>query len=68
MAAKSMAEGQKDEGDRALDQRNVGGGLSGLSMALFTRALGWKPEEVELFLADVKKEINDTKIHAWAPM
>jgi hypothetical protein len=47
---------------------NVGGGLSGLSMALFTRVLGWKPEAVEIFLAEVRSEMNDAKIHAWAPM
>jgi hypothetical protein len=43
-------------------------GLHGLSAALFTRGLGWTAAELEVFLADVRKEMSDTKIHAWVPM
>jgi len=39
-------------------------GLEGFSMGLFTRILGWKPEDVQLFLVDVQKDIRDPKIHA----
>ncbi|KAI5460977.1 S-adenosyl-L-methionine-dependent methyltransferase [Mariannaea sp. PMI_226] len=39
--------------------------LEGLSMALFTRCLGWTPEEVSLFLVDVRKDLNNPKIHAY---
>jgi len=38
-------------------------GLEGFSMGLFTRLLGWKPEDVQLFLVDVQKDIRDSKIH-----
>jgi len=47
---------------------NITGGLEGLTLALFTRGLGWAKEDAEVFLVDVRKELNDTKIHVWAPM
>lgn len=43
-------------------------GISGISMALFTRGLGWTSEQVEVFLVDVKKEIKNTEIHAYIPL
>lgn len=43
-------------------------GLSGFSMALFTRVLGWSAEEVEINVVDVRKQMKDTKIHAKWPM
>lgn len=42
--------------------------LDGLSMALFTRCLGWTPEEVNVFLVDVRKDLNSPKIHAYWSM
>ncbi|KAF4991902.1 hypothetical protein FDECE_13868 [Fusarium decemcellulare] len=47
---------------------NIAGELSGLSMALFTRALGWSSEEVEVFLAKVRTDMKDRRIHAWWPI
>jgi hypothetical protein len=44
---------------------NMGESTSGLSLALFTRGLGWSMEELEVFLIDVKKEMKSTKIHAY---
>lgn len=34
-------------------------------MALFTRVLGWKKPEVEVFLVDVRRDMKNTKIHAY---
>ncbi|KAH8651602.1 S-adenosyl-L-methionine-dependent methyltransferase [Tricladium varicosporioides] len=42
--------------------------LESFSMALFTRILGWSKEEVEVFLIGVRKEMKDTKIHAYWPI
>ncbi|KAF6809343.1 methyltransferase domain-containing protein [Colletotrichum plurivorum] len=42
-------------------------GIEGWTMAPLTRALGWKREEVDVFLTDVRKEFNDRSIHAWWP-
>uniref|UniRef100_A0A0D2Y330 Methyltransferase n=1 Tax=Fusarium oxysporum (strain Fo5176) TaxID=660025 RepID=A0A0D2Y330_FUSOF len=47
---------------------NIAGELSGLSMVLFTRGLGWSPEEVEVFLAKVRTDMKDRRIHAWWPI
>jgi hypothetical protein len=40
-------------------------GLGSLSMMLFTRALKWTPQEVELFLTDVRKDVKDSRIHSY---
>ena len=47
---------------------NITKSLHGLSLALFTRGLGWSLEELEVFLVQVRKEMSDTKIHSWVPM
>ena len=35
-------------------------------MALFTKVLGWSPEKLKDFLEGVKKDIKDTRIHAYS--
>ncbi|KAL3305946.1 methyltransferase domain-containing protein [Colletotrichum asianum] len=40
-------------------------GLEGMSLALFTRTLGWTKEETLVLCAQVRSEIKDTKIHAY---
>jgi hypothetical protein len=47
---------------------NLEPGLEGLSMAIFTRILGWTKEETEVFLALVRKDMKDTKIHSYWEM
>jgi len=47
---------------------NIAGGLQGLSMALFTRGLGWSADELEVFLAGVRKDMRDRKIHVYYEM
>lgn len=42
--------------------------LSGMTTALYTRGLGWSPEEVEVFLADVRKDMKNPRIHSYWPM
>ena len=44
---------------------NMDEGLGSLSMMLFTRALKWTPQEVELFLMDVRKDAKDSRIHSY---
>ena len=50
------------------NHENITPALEGLSMGMFTRVLGWQREEVEVFLADVRKEMKDTRIHVYFPM
>ena len=40
--------------------------LEGLSMWIFTQALGWKEDEVTEFCAWVRNDLNDPSIHAFA--
>ncbi len=47
---------------------NLGTGASGLSLALFTRALGWKPEEVEACAAKVRSDMKNRSMHGYWPM
>jgi hypothetical protein len=47
---------------------NFSHGLSGLSLAVFTRALGWTQDELEMFLVDVRKSMKDTEVHGFYPM
>jgi hypothetical protein len=42
--------------------------LSGLSIALFTHGLGWRTEELEVFLSDVRKDMKNSRIHSYWPM
>jgi hypothetical protein len=34
-------------------------GLQGIVMGLFTRSLGWSPTEVEIFLVELRKQLDD---------
>lgn len=47
---------------------NMTSGLSGFTMALGTRVYGWTPQEVEAYIVDVKREMEDMRIHAYWPM
>ncbi|KIW00641.1 uncharacterized protein PV09_07834 [Verruconis gallopava] len=47
---------------------NMLDGLEGYSMALLTRAHGMSPEEVQVFLSDVRKDMKNPKIHSYWPI
>lgn len=42
-------------------------GLMSLSVAVFTRCLGWQPAEVEVMMAKIRKEFCSRKAHLWWP-
>lgn len=44
---------------------NMDEGLEGLTIMLFTRALKWTQEEVQLFLTQVRKDAKDKSIHSY---
>ncbi|KAK3361807.1 methyltransferase type 12 [Lasiosphaeria ovina] len=46
-----------------LQMTNFLDGLHGSTMTLFTKGLGWPPEEVELFLIDMRNAIKNPSIH-----
>lgn len=39
-------------------------GLEGFSLALFTRNLGWSPEELQVLLSKVRKDMDNRNVHA----
>jgi hypothetical protein len=43
-------------------------GLEGFTMAIFTRVLGWAPEEVTVFLAGVRNDTRNRNVHNYYPM
>ncbi|KIW02743.1 uncharacterized protein PV09_05815 [Verruconis gallopava] len=45
--------------------RSLLDGLQGFTLALFTRAFNWSPEEVEVYLVDVRRSIMDRSVHAY---
>ncbi|KAK6227005.1 methyltransferase domain-containing protein [Colletotrichum tabaci] len=51
-----------------LNGQNIADGLEGFCMAPLTRAHGWTPEEVNVFLVDVRNNIKDRSVHAYWPI
>jgi hypothetical protein len=47
---------------------DISSGIQGLSLALFTRGLKWSVEELEVFLAEVRKDMRDRSIHSYWKM
>ncbi|CZR69809.1 related to methyltransferase [Phialocephala subalpina] len=42
-------------------------GLQGIALGPLTRGLKWTPEDVELFLVDVRKSLMDASTHSYLP-
>jgi hypothetical protein len=40
-------------------------GLQAITMGPFTRGLGWTPEEVEVFLVKVRKDLMNSSVHSF---
>ena len=49
-------------------RENLDTGVDGLLMALFTRFLGWSPEEVTVFSAQVRLALRNRNVHGYIPM
>lgn len=47
---------------------NYHGGLESMSLAIFTRILGWSPEELDIFLVGVRKDMKNSKVHSYLPV
>lgn len=51
----------------ALQQVAMLEGIEALSLAIFTRCLGWQPEEVQVYLASVRREFTMRKTYTYWP-
>lgn len=40
----------------------------GITISVFTKVLGWKVEDVEALLAEVRENLQDTRIHTYIPL
>ena len=58
----------KDEKPKELGRWNLLAALDSLApytLRLFTHSLGWRKEEMEVFIAKVRKELRDRNIHSY---
>ena len=67
-AVGSWPRGKKEKEIGKYTQFNIASGLQGLSMALFTRHLGWSREAVEINLIEVRKDVMDRSKHFYCDM
>ncbi len=44
------------------------GGLEGMSLRVFERGLGWTAERTSVFCASVRKDIRNSRFHAYYPL
>lgn len=40
----------------------------GISMNVLVKVMGWTPEEVDLLLVEVRKNLKDRDVHAYVPL
>ncbi|KAJ9157233.1 Methyltransferase domain-containing protein [Pleurostoma richardsiae] len=52
----------------AMEMINLLEVAQGITMTVFTKALGWSEEEVEMLLTDVRNNLKDRSIHAYLPV
>jgi SAM-dependent methyltransferase len=62
------ARGKEEKLLGAMQMTNNLEGISGLTMGVYTKALGWPREAVELFLVDVRKDMLNRNIHSYLTM
>lgn len=65
VAVNSWPRGQKNKLLGAISLQNLSEGIASLSTAVFARVLGWSKERIEVFLAGVRNDLKDKKIHAY---
>ncbi|KAI1850364.1 hypothetical protein JX266_004222 [Neoarthrinium moseri] len=66
--ANPWAKGRKNKELGALQMVNNLNGVYGLTVTVFTKGLGWTTEEVEVLLADVRRDMSDKDIHSYITM
>jgi len=59
------AKGDEQKIIGALQMANMLDVIHGITMNVFTKALGWTTAEIEVLLAQVRKDMQDRKIHSF---
>lgn len=49
-------------------QANLLNGVGAMSMAVFTRVLGWSSERIETLLVKVREDLKNQEVHAYSEM
>jgi len=49
----------------AFEMHNLLRGLSGMSLRMFSKGFGWTREEIEIYLAGVRKDIQNMSYHTY---
>jgi hypothetical protein len=57
------AKGEKEKMLGLMQMTNILDGIHGMTVAMFTKILGWSVEQVEVFLVDVRKDLQNKDIH-----
>lgn len=63
--ANPWAKGRDEKLLGAMQMRSNLEGLGALTLWVFTKGLGWKREDVEVFFIDMRRELTDRRIHAY---
>lgn len=62
------AKGREKKSLGLWQMQNILDGLHGISMVLLTKFLNMSPEAVEVLLVDVRKDIQNPRIHFYYPV
>ncbi len=49
----------------AFELHNLLRGLEGFSLRMFGKIFGWSPEQIQVFLVDVRKDLKNLKYHTY---
>ncbi|EON96182.1 putative tam domain methyltransferase protein [Phaeoacremonium minimum UCRPA7] len=64
-AFNTWPKGERNKLLGAISCQNLLEGVQSMSMALFTRVLGWTPERLAEFLVDVRSDLKNKRIHSY---
>ena len=49
----------------AFEMENLLMGISGMSLRAFAKAYGWSPQQTEVYLVNVRKDLRDLRFHTY---
>lgn len=61
----SWVKGEKEKLLALWSQQNLMDGIQGMTMRNLTTGLGWSPEQVEMLLVDVRRDLKNKRIHSY---